>query len=30
MLNYDIKDYVKRYNIYLVSKIVQHKLYNDL
>ena len=30
MLRYNIDNYVKECNVYLVSKIVEHKLYNDL
>ena len=30
MLYYNIKDYKKRYNICLASKIIEYKFYSDL
>ena len=30
MLYYNIKSYVKKYNIYLLSKIVRYELYSNL
>lgn len=30
MLRYDVKTYVKKYEVYLASQIVRHKPYRDL